>query len=108
VLGATSFRTSSTLRRYVNRKILVVIKISNIAKGWFASKIFKSKSIQELSVERLKHCEPCRNTKQSKFLKFINGDAREIETLVCNGCGCPVVEKSLVKNETCPQKKWKQ
>lgn len=83
----------------------------HIIKGWFASKIFTSKSIEQISKERIKECEKCEFTKQSKILKFINGDAKEIDTLVCTGCSknfhCPVVEKSLVKNEECPKGKWK-
>ena len=79
----------------------------HIIKGWFASKIFAPDSVEEISKQRLLECEKCPFTKQSKILKFINGDAKEIDTLVCTGCGCPVVEKSLVKNEKCPKNKWK-
>ena len=83
----------------------------HILKGWFASKIFASDTAIDFSKQRLLECENCSFTKSSKILKFINGEANEIDTLVCTGCSknlhCPVVEKSLVKNETCPQKKWK-
>jgi hypothetical protein len=83
----------------------------HIIKGWFASKIFASDTAIDFSNQRLLLCEKCPFTKQSKILKFINGEAKEIDTLVCTGCSknfhCPVVEKSLVKNETCPKKYWK-
>lgn len=85
-----------------------MINIIHIVKGWFASKIYASKTAGELSMERLKRCEFCRYAKPSKVLKFINGDALEINTMKCSGCGCPVVEKSMVKDEKCPLKKWKQ
>jgi len=88
-----------------------MIKIIHILKGWFASKIYADKDTESISKIRLLECENCEFTKQSKVLKFINGDAKEIETLVCTGCSknfhCPVVEKSLVKNEKCPKGKWK-
>lgn len=82
-------------------------KIIHILKGWFASKVYANKNTESISKIRLLECENCEFTKQSKVLKFINGDAKEIETLKCKGCGCPVVEKSLVKNEKCPKGKWK-
>ena len=83
----------------------------HIIKGWFASKIYTDNFAFVRSKLRLLDCGKCSFTKQSKVLKFINGDANEIETLVCTGCSknfhCPVVEKSLVKNEKCPKGKWK-
>lgn len=82
----------------------------NIFKGWFASKIYASEKAQILSKKRLLKCDSCKYAKQTKILKFINGGASEINTLICTGCSkhlhCPVVEKSLVKNETCPKKLW--
>lgn len=84
----------------------------HILKGWFASKVHASKTIEEISKQRLLECEKCVYAKPKKWLKFINGEANEIDTLVCTGCSkhlhCPVVEKSLVKEEVCPQKKWKE
>lgn len=85
-----------------------MINISHIFRGWFASKIHKTVSAAELSSERLSECEICPFTYSSKILIFINRDAKEIETLACRGCGCPVVEKSLVKEEKCPKDKWKR
>lgn len=79
----------------------------HIIKGWFASKIFASDSVEEISKQRLFECEKCPFAKQKKWLKFINGEANEIESLACDKCGCPVVQKSLVKNEKCPVDKWK-
>jgi hypothetical protein len=80
----------------------------HILKGWFASKVHASETVEEISKRRLLECEKCVYAKPKKWLKFINGEANEIETLACDKCGCPVVEKSLVMDEVCPLKKWKE
>ncbi len=83
----------------------------HIIKGWFASKIYADKIAFVRSKLRLLDCEKCEFAKPKKWLKFINGEAEEVKYLACTGCSknihCPVVEKSLVKNEKCPKGKWK-
>lgn len=58
------------------------------------------------SRERLKECAKCDDAIDSSVLKFINGEAEQIKCKACRFCGCPVVEKSLVKNEKCHLNKW--
>ena len=83
-------------------------KLIHILKGWFAFKIHSSKKVECISKLRLLECEKCQFAKPKKWLKFINGEANETESLACDKCGCPVVQKSLVKEEICPIGKWKQ
>lgn len=89
-----------------------MLNLRNIFTGWFRSYVWAGKSIKELSKERLKVCEACDNAIESSTLKILRGtDVEHVLEKKCSrpiGCGCPVVEKSLVKSETCPLKKWKQ
>lgn len=80
----------------------------HILQGWFASLIWASSATIRLSIERLKECKKCENTTQSSLLKIVKGSFEEINCLRCNSCGCPIVEKSMVKDEKCPLNKWKQ
>jgi hypothetical protein len=83
------------------------LKLLRIVTGWFRSKVWASEQIQRLSRERLRECTGCDDAIESSALKFINGDAEQVKCQKCRHCGCPIVEKSLVENETCPLKKWK-
>lgn len=82
------------------------INLQHIIKGWFKSKIHSDEFSKELSRERLAICAKCPHCVDSKFLKFINGKVESINQKMCELCGCPVVEKSLVKEEKCPINKW--
>lgn len=84
----------------------------HIIKGWFASKVYAPLKAKILSRQRLQECTKCEFSMPSKVLRFFKRDTvREVEILVCRGCSrhlyCPVVEKSLVKEEKCPKNKWK-
>lgn len=90
-------------------------KILNIATGWGRSLgwLDTPQDIAEMSTKRLNICAtsgenggPCKYAKESSFLKFFKGEAKELDAVYCTGCGCPVNEKSLVPNEKCPLNKW--
>lgn len=68
---------------------------------------------RKMSEERLTICATsgpdgghCPLAKESNFLKLISGKFKEVGAIYCTGCGCPVNEKSRVKEETCPEGKW--
>ena len=83
-------------------------RIGNILKGWAkALRIIKTSSDEKnLSSERLAACGKCEHASKSKVLAIINGHATYEHQLQCTKCGCPCLEKSLVKEETCPLGKW--
>ena len=80
----------------------------HIIKGWFYSLIFASATKKKLSKERLKECESCEEAVKSDMLTLVNGSFENVNCLRCTICGCPVLQKSLVKNEKCPKGKWKK
>ena len=65
-----------------------------------------SDSLQKLSRERLDKCIICPWSQVSKIVQVVNGNAQYEDTLVCNKCSCPCVEKTLVKSEKCLLNKW--
>lgn len=85
-----------------------MIKIKNIITGWGKTLGLLEVSEEEklISLKRLEACSTCPAAKPSKVLEFIKGEAEEIDTLACTKCGCPIHEKSIVKDETCPMDKW--
>ena len=84
------------------------MNLLHIAEGWGKSLgwLDVSPEDQQISIERLKKCATCPLAKQSSFLKLFKGEGRQLDAIYCAGCGCPVNEKSLVREETCPQNKW--
>lgn len=80
----------------------------NIIQGWSRSLgiIEATQEEKEMSAKRLKQCESCPLAKPSKILRLIKGNEHHLDDFYCSGCGCPVVEKSLVTNEKCPEGKW--
>lgn len=85
-----------------------MINLLNIAEGWGKScgLLEVKPAVKALSIERMKVCAECPEAKKSSFLKLIKGNAHQLAAIYCNKCKCPVNEKSLVKNEKCPLKKW--
>ena len=83
-------------------------KIFHIAQGWFASLIWTSKEIKKLSDERLSICNSCPYAVEKSFLKILRDSAIEEKKKACKFCGCPIYEKSLVKNEHCEINLWKK
>lgn len=84
------------------------MKVANIIQGWGKTLRLLETSPQEkrMSLQRLKECANCPLAKESSLLKLIRGKGYTIKVLYCKGCQCPVNEKSLVKNEKCPEGKW--
>lgn len=78
----------------------------HIIKGWWKSTVHADKASLEMSRERLAICAKCPHCVDSKFLHFIKGKVKEVNQKICDLCGCPIVEKSLVKEEHCPINKW--
>lgn len=85
-----------------------MIKIRNILVGWGRRLgiIRTPIDVQILSKERLSMCGKCVYAKHMKLLEIINGKDEYVNTLMCTGCGCPCLEKSLVREEKCPLNKW--
>lgn len=82
-----------------------------IYEGWT-----KSLGLQKVSEEnkrlakaRVKICIECPFAVEMWLKKFIDGMLqRDIEGsgVGCSKCSCPVNEKALVTNETCPDGRW--
>lgn len=82
--------------------------IYNIVDGWLRAKKVKksSKAVRDMSTNRLMICDKCPMSKHSYLLEIVNGKAKEVYTRICEGCKCPLLQKSLVKSEKCPLDKW--
>ena len=61
---------------------------------------------QKLHELRMKICSGCPFSKESKVLKFINGNAEKVTSLKCTKCKCPCDQKSWVMDESCPENYW--
>jgi hypothetical protein len=85
-----------------------MINLKHIAEGWSKSLgwIEVSAPMQELSKARMSICASCPFAEESKFLKLFRGEARELGAIACTKCGCPVNEKTLVTDESCPINNW--
>lgn len=84
------------------------MNLLHIAEGWYKSKIHADEKSIILSKERLKECIKCPHAVDKSFLKLINGKSVNEKTKACKLCGCPIVEKSLVKEEQCKIGKWNE
>lgn len=85
-----------------------MINLLHIAEGWGKSLgIFEvSEACAALSQERMKVCAECPAATTDSILKFLRGSAHQLAAIKCGECGCPVNEKTLVKNEKCPLGNW--
>lgn len=83
-------------------------KLFNILRGWgkYLGVIPKSRAEEKLSELRLNQCKVCEFSNTSKVLEILNGHANYINTIYCAKCTCPVIQKSLVIEEKCPERKW--
>ncbi len=83
-------------------------KIGHILRGWGKALgvVPTTSAEKKLSELRLKICGICAESKPKQFLVWMNDDAHYEFSLMCDKCGCPCLEKSLVVDETCPLKKW--
>lgn len=85
-----------------------MINIFHIAKGWFSSLIYATDQQKKLSAERMAVCETCPFAVETTFTKILPNEALEEKKKACKFCGCPIYEKSLVKEEKCPMNLWKR
>lgn len=83
-------------------------KIRHIAIGWLKTYgwLPTAEAERKLSDLRMKECNACIRSAESKVLKLINGNVSYDRTLYCTKCSCPCHQKSLVVEEICPLEKW--
>lgn len=84
------------------------MNILHVLKGWFRSQVYSTNKQRKLSEERLEVCKSCPFAVEKTFLKILPNRAVEEKKKACTFCGCPIVEKSLVKEEKCPLNLWKR
>lgn len=89
----------------------MVNKLKNIAEGWTKSLHLAkvSKENEELAKARVQICVACPHAKEMWLKKFIDGALKRDELgsgIGCKLCTCPINEKALVINETCPDGRW--
>lgn len=88
------------------------VNLKHIAEGWGKSLGLLEVSQQDwaMSERRMDICAECKHATESKFLKIIGRDVKEMGAIVCGKCPslikCPVNEKTLVKSEKCPVGLW--
>lgn len=82
--------------------------IKAIITGWAKSLgiLPTSEAEEKLSSLRLEQCMKCPFSKISKVLELMNGQAKYENAIVCNKCGCPSKQKTLVVREKCPVNRW--
>lgn len=87
-------------------------KLVHILKGWARrfNLIPTPVDLKQISEDRLWVCLSNEGVcaRRTKLLQILNGEAEYVNTLVCTKCHCPCLEKSLVREETCPLKKWEK
>ena len=86
-------------------------RLLNIWEGWSKSigLVSVSDENKKLALARVKICVACPHAKEMWLKKFIDGILqRDVlgSGIGCSLCHCPVNEKALVKNETCPDGRW--
>lgn len=86
------------------------MNLRNIVTGW--SKGMGLMEVTEaertMSTERLNVCATCSFAKESSMLLLIKGSAEDMAAIYCGKCKCPVNEKSLVAEESCPEGFWNE
>ena len=87
------------------------LNLKHIAEGWsrHLDLIQTPPEIKELAKQRVKICTLCKHSKEQWLTKIIDGAlGKDIEGsgIGCGICGCPVNQKALVPEETCPEHKW--
>lgn len=84
------------------------MSLKNIVNGWGKSLGYFDVTEEEkkMSRDRLAICATCPFARESTFLKIVRSEAVEMAAIYCVKCGCPTNQKSLIKNEHCPEGKW--
>jgi hypothetical protein len=86
-------------------------QLLKIYEGWTKSLglVVVNSEDKKLALARVKICVECPHAKEMWLKKFIDGVLKRDELgsgIGCGLCHCPVNEKALVKNETCPDGRW--
>lgn len=89
-------------------------KLKNIAEGWAKSLgvVEVTAENKVIAINRVQQCIKCRYGQEMWLKKFVDGFLqRDVvgSGIGCTLCGCPVNEKALVLDETCPHpegSKW--
>lgn len=86
-------------------------KLKHIAEGWSKSLdlVEVSEENKKLAKKRVEACVKCPYSEEFWLKKFIDGVLqRDVlgSGIGCSKCGCPVNEKALVIEETCPDNRW--
>lgn len=85
--------------------------LKNIFEGWSKALGLRevSEADKELARARVKICVDCEHAHEHWLKKIIKGELQVDEAgsgIGCKLCGCPVNEKALVPQESCPVDKW--
>lgn len=86
------------------------MNIKHILKGWLKGLgLLRTTTPEQLVSEaRLRICGGCTFSHTSRMLSILNGNEIWENSLICEKCGCPCLEKSLVTEEKCPLGKWQK
>ena len=87
------------------------MNLANIAEGW--AKHLGAMEIPEaqksVARQRVETCIACPYSKEQWLNKFIDGILKKDVAgsgIGCSICGCPINQKALALDETCPKNKW--
>ena len=77
-------------------------QLSKIAKGW--TKVLLQTTTEE-DKRKASICKGCPHAVSSTFVEFINDKLVDVNGMVCNDCGCPLIAK-IRSGGNCPKNKW--
>lgn len=84
-------------------------RLARILDGW-KNYVFENAEVEAMAKDRAKECAGCNDAIPGTFAQLIEDEMKEVEGLVCNGCGavkCPLSTKLRSVEETCPKGNWK-
>lgn len=89
----------------------LAMNLQHIYEGWTKSLGLAevSEENKKMALARVSICVKCRFAQEHWLKKFIDGALKRDKLgsgIGCTRCGCPVNEKALVIEETCPEGKW--
>lgn len=85
----------------------MAIHVKHIAEGW-KKVLFNDEESRQLAIERYeKGCVGCPSNVDSPAMRYIaKGKEFKFNSRKCGECGCPLIAKLQVSDETCPLGKW--
>lgn len=88
-----------------------MVNLKHIYEGWTKSLGLAEVSPENkaLAIARVKVCVDCPHAVEQWLKKIIDNALQRDELgsgIGCGICKCPVMEKALVVDEACPEKKW--